>query len=158
LPQQDAAHVQMLLKKYLQQRIQFYTANDRGKAAQINTETATTQDQMWAAVKAPALAQPTPVNVLVLSSMNDVINAQGYTQAAWWNRIPIPAWELMIIIAICCNLLIGYRAHRRRPMLFVVLPLAISISFALIADIDSPRGGLIHVVPQNLVSMASGLH
>ncbi len=89
--------------------------------------------------------------------MNDVINAQGYTQAAWWNRIPIPAWELMVIIAICCSLLIGYRSHQQRPILFVVLPLAISISFALIADIDSPRGGLIHVIPQNLISLASGL-
>jgi hypothetical protein len=157
LPQQDAAHVQVLLKNYLQQRIQFYTALDREKASQINTETATTQDQMWAAVRAPALAWPTPVSALVLSSMNDVINAQGYTQAAWWNRIPIPAWELMVIIAICCSLLIGYRSHQQRPILFVVLPLAISISFALIADIDSPRGGLIHVIPQNLISLASGL-
>ena len=40
--------------------------------------------------------------------MNDVLNSQGYTQAAWWNRIPRAAWMLMAAIAICCNFLVGY--------------------------------------------------
>lgn len=63
----------------------------------------------------------------------------------------------MAAIAICCNFLIGYGAHRTERMLFVVLPLAVSISFFLIADIDSPRGGIIHVAPQNLVSLVQSL-
>lgn len=70
--------------------------------------------------------------------MNDVLNSQGYTQAAWWNRIPVTAWVLLATIAIGCNLLIGYGAHRTNKLLFLVLPLAVSISFFLIADIDSP--------------------
>jgi len=37
------------------------------------------------------------------------------------------------------------------------MPLVISVSFLLIADIDSPRGGLIHVNPQNLKSLAESL-
>jgi hypothetical protein len=53
-----------------------------------------------------------------------------------------------------CNLLVGYgaRGANTRSVLLLVLPLIVSISFLLIADIDSPRSGLIHVVPQNLVS------
>jgi hypothetical protein len=39
----------------------------------------------------------------------------------------------------------------------LVLPLLVSISFFLIADIDSPRGGLIRVQPQNLLSFAQSL-
>jgi hypothetical protein len=27
--------------------------------------------------------------------MNDVLNSQGYTQAAYWNQIPTGAWVLM---------------------------------------------------------------
>ena len=42
--------------------------------------------------------------------MNDVLNAQGYTQAAWWNRIPGSAWGLMFGIALFCNWLVGYGA------------------------------------------------
>jgi hypothetical protein len=33
----------------------------------------------------------------------------------------------------------------------------VSISFFLIADIDSPRGGVILVQPRNLVSLAQSL-
>jgi hypothetical protein len=32
---------------------------------------------------------------LAVMGMNDVLNTQGYTQAAWWNRIPMAAWGLM---------------------------------------------------------------
>ena len=30
--------------------------------------------------------------------MNDVLNSQGYTQAAWWNRLPAGAWVLLALI------------------------------------------------------------
>ena len=33
----------------------------------------------------------------------------------------------------------------------------VAISFFLIADIDSPRGGVIRVSPQNLISLADSL-
>jgi len=32
------------------------------------------------------------------------------------------------------------------------------VSFFLIADIDSPRGGVIRVIPQNLTSLMDTLH
>src|SRR6202044_1408076 len=104
--------------------------------------TAQIQDELWSTVQTPATAQPTPLIALSVAGMNDVLNSQGYTQAAWWNRIPRPAWALMAAISICCNLLIGYGSRRinARPILFFVIPLVVSISFFLIADIDSPRG------------------
>jgi hypothetical protein len=95
---------------------------------------------------------------LAVSGMNDVLNSQGYAQAAWWNRVPIAAWSLLITISIFCNLLIGYGAHGRSALLFLILPIALSIAFFLIADIDSPRGGIIRVLPQNLHSLAGSLH
>ncbi len=42
-------------------------------------------------------------------------------------------------------------------LFFMVLPLVVSISFFLIADIDSPRGGVIHANPQNLMSLSGSL-
>jgi hypothetical protein len=96
---------------------------------------------------------------LVVSGMNDVLNSQSYTQAAWWNRIPGAAWLLMVAIAVCSNVLLGYRAHsfRQEAVVLLVMPLVASISFFLIADIDSPRGGLIRVTPQNLAALAESL-
>jgi hypothetical protein len=95
---------------------------------------------------------------LTVSGMNDVLDSQGYTQAAWWNTIPVAAWILMMAIAICCNVLIGYGAHRTNWIILCILPLAISTSFFLIADIDSPRSGLIRVVPQDLSALSQSLH
>src|SRR5580692_10725219 len=159
LPAVEAAKVRTLLRDYVNQRILFYNTRDRDKLRQINADTAQLQSSLWSAVRAPALVQPSMLSSLILSGMNEVLNSQGYTQAAWWNRIPTAAWALMGAIGICCNLLIGYGSRRieARPILFVVTPLVVSISFFLIADIDSPRGGVIRVAPQNLASLAQSL-
>ena len=159
LPAEDAAKVRALLRNYVDQRVLFYVARDEQQLRQINARTAQLQAELWAAVLAPAAAKPTPVIALAVSGMNDVLNSQGYTQAAWWNRIPAAAWILMAAIAICCNVLVGYRAQdvKAEAVLLLVLPLVVSISFFLIADIDSPRGGLIRVNPQNLESLVESL-
>ena len=158
LPAADAARVQGLLKKYLEQRILFYEVRDLVQLEQINATTARLQAELWSSVREPAAAQPTPVAAIVASGMNDVLNTQGYTQAAWWNRIPAAAWLLMAALAIGCNVLIGYGERKRNRLLLMVLPLAVSISFFLVADIDSPRRGLISVTPQNLLSLSESLN
>lgn len=158
LPPTDATRVRELLKNYLVQRVRFYETRDSRKLGKINSDTAALQAELWFTVRAVAGGQPTPTVALTVSGMNDVLNSQGYTQAAWWNRIPIAAWSLMALIAIFCNFLMGYSAHRMGTLLFLVLPLALSISFFLIADIDSPRGGVIRVLPRNLESLSQSLH
>jgi hypothetical protein len=156
LPDADTTRVHELLGKYLDQRVLFYTTRDPQRLQQVDTDTTQLQNQLWSTVQARALAQPNAMSALAASGMNDVLNSQGYTQAAWWNRIPLEAWVLLAVIAIGCNMLIGYGAHRQ-SFLSAVLPLAVSLSFFLIADIDSPRGGLIRVRPVNLVSLSQTL-
>jgi hypothetical protein len=159
LPLSDAVRIRVLLKDYLDQRLLFYQTRDENRRPQIDAATAQLQAQLWSVVQVPAAAKPTPVIALAVSGMNDVLNSQGYTQAAWWNRIPPAAWALMAAIAICCNLILGYGARRSaaKSTLLLVVPLIVSISFFLIADIDSPRGGTIRVRPQNLMSLSASL-
>jgi hypothetical protein len=159
LPAGDAARVRALLKNYLDQRVLFYEAHNDHQLRQIDATTIQLKTDLWSAVKTPAVTQPTPVVALVVSGMNDVLNSKGNAQAAWWNRVPGPAWFLMAAIAICSNLLIGYgvRTAERKATLLLVLPLVVSISFFLISDIDSPRGGIIHVPPLNLTSLSRSL-
>src|SRR5208283_2392643 len=97
------------------------------------------QKELWSALRTPIEEKPNPVSALVVWGMNDVLNSQGYTQAAWWNRIPGSAWALMIGMAICCNMLIGFGARGAgvKSGLLFVLPLVAAIAFLLIADIDS---------------------
>src|SRR6267154_1066364 len=128
LPVGDAAKVHALLRSYLDQRVLCYKTRDEQQLRQVNAQTVRLQIEMWSTVSALAAAKPTPVAALILAGMNDVLNSQGYTQAAWWNRIPIPAWGLMVTIAFCCNLLIGYGARRREARIFLILPFAVSIA------------------------------
>jgi hypothetical protein len=159
LPASDAAQMRAQLAKYLDLRVLFYRTRDQTELHKINADTGQLQTEMWTAVQNQALAQPTPVMALAVAGMNDVLNSQGYTQAAWWNRIPTAAWCLMIAIAILCNLLLGYGARGRhvKSAVLLILPFLVSIAFLLIADIDAPRGVLIHVPPQNLLSLSQSL-
>ncbi len=154
----EASKVRELLRKYTDLRVRFYVTRDLDELSQINLQTTQTQNQLWTTVSQTATAQPTPVRALAVAGMNDVLNSQGYTQAAWWNRIPVGAWCLMFGIAVLANLLVGYGAHKVRVKLFMMLPLAVAISFFLIADIDSPRRGVIRVHPQNMESLQAGFN
>jgi hypothetical protein len=160
LPAADAATVRTLLRNYLDQRVLFYETRDDSQLQVIGATTAQLETDLWSAVQVPAAAQPTPIVTIAVTGMNDVLNSKGYTQAAWLNRIPIAAWGLMTAIAICCNLLIGYGARRgeAKAIPLLVLPLIVSISFCLIANIDSPRGGIVRVHPQNLADLSHSLH
>jgi len=158
LPDADAAKLRELLTSYLDQRVLFYTTRSEPKVREINARAARLQAELWAAVKSGVKTIPPPMVGLMLQGMNDVINREGYTQAAWRNRIPTAAWILMAAIASISSVLIGYSLRRRGILSFLILPLAVSISFFLIADIDSPRGGSIRVHPQNLHVLSQSLH
>jgi hypothetical protein len=159
LPTPDATSVQTLLVGYLDQRVLFYDTRDPQQLRRVNAQTAKLQNELWAAVQTPAVKQPTAVTALAVAGMNDALNSAAYTQAAWWNRIPQAAWGLMAAIAICANLLLGFGARAAKDtLLLLAFPLIVSIAFLLIADIDSPRGGLIRVQPQNLLSLSESLH
>jgi hypothetical protein len=159
LPSADATNVRRLLGLYLDQRIVFYIDRDDKRRTQIDQRTSELQADLWAAVREPATAQPAPVATLVLSGMNDVINSQGYTQAAFWNRIPTAAWLLMVAIALFANALFGYRSRNGKTAgkLALVMPIVVATAFLLIADTDAPRHGLIQIDPQNLESLAKSL-
>jgi hypothetical protein len=159
LPPADAARVRVLLGAYLDQRILFFGDAHTAGLARINQQTNLIQKQLWTTVRAAAAAQPAPVAILTASGMNDVLNSRGYTQAAIWDRIPKAAWALMMSIALLSNLLLGYGSGDSRAWkrLGLIMPLAVSISFLLIADLDAPRHGLIRVRPENLQSLAHSL-
>jgi hypothetical protein len=155
LPPAEAAQVRDLLRKYTDLRIQFYVTRNEDELEKISADTSKVQNELWAAASRPAIAQPSPVIALAVGGMNDVLNSQGYTQAAWWNRIPGSAWILMFAIAIFCNGLLGYGSRKFDIRLLVILPVVVAVAFFLVADIDSPRRGIIRVHPQNLESLRS---
>jgi hypothetical protein len=154
----DAKRARSMMKSYLDNRILFYTTRDERRLDHIDSATAQLQSELWSIVEGPSAAQPTPVAAAIVTGMNDVLNSQSYTQAAWWNRIPVAAWGLIVAISLCCCVLYGFYATRNSgKVLFVSLPVILAITFFLLADLDSPRGGVILVRPQNLLSLSASL-
>jgi hypothetical protein len=153
LPTDDANKLQKLLRSYLDQRIAFYLAEKDEELQQINVCTTALENGLWAAIRAPAAAQPTPITALAVLGINDVLNSQSYSQVGYWNRIPRGAWGLLGSIAIGCNLMVGYlsRSTASGSRLLPILPLLVAIAFMFIAGIDAPRRGIIRVKPLNLL-------
>lgn len=159
LPEEKAAEVRQILRAYLHQRILFYTTRDEKMLRSINTTTMSLQESLWSSVSGDLQKVNNPMGALVVSGMNDVINAQGYAQASWWNRIPRSAWILMFAISAICVTMQGYCIHdvKKDLRILMIQPFVISISLFLIADLDSARYGVIRVNPQNLISLANSL-
>jgi hypothetical protein len=159
LPADTAVKVREQLKSYLAERIKFYQTRNVEELQEINATTERMQAELWTLLKGAAQTNQTAIGAVTVTGMNDVLNRQGYTQAAWWNRIPAAAWALMWTIGMCCTFMLGYyvRPGRQHWVRLSVMPLIISISFMLIADIDSPRSGVIRVQPQNLLSLQEAL-
>lgn len=162
LPASTVPRVRELLRHYLDLRILFYETSGLSPGAarrltDIDNRTQQLQSQMWSLVQTSA-AGGTATLALVATGMNDVLNSEGYTQAAWLNRVPKAAWILMALIALWSNLLIGFSSRHLRSLLMIVLPIVLAISFFLISDIDSPRDGLIRVPPENLLSLSVSLN
>ena len=158
LPKAAAATKDLLLQ-YTDQRILFYSKQSPEKIEEIRSKTDQLQTALWNEILPIVRTQHTASIALVAAGMNDVLNSQGYVQAAWWNRIPLTAWALMAAIAICANLLVGFGARNfeKNIGLFMIFPFVIAVSFFLIADIDSPRGGVIRIEARNLVALKNNL-
>ena len=155
----SAEKIRSLLREYIDLRLSFFRLHHEHDLRPLNLRTAELQARLWTVVLAPAEAKPTPLSALAVAGMNDVLNSQGYTQAAYWNRIPNAAWALMFAVALVCNLLVGYGSHSSTIgyKLLPILPLIVAVAFMLIADLDSPQLGIIRVIPQNLISLAESL-
>jgi hypothetical protein len=152
----NAGQMRTQLSQYADARVAFYLTRDEVELQKLDAKTTGLQNQLWTSAAASA-PQANPIVALSLSGMNDVINSAGYTQAAWLNRIPTGVWILMLSVATACNVLLGYGEEHKRRWPLLILPVIVSTSLFLIADVDSPRHGLIRVQPVNIIAVANSI-
>lgn len=147
------------LVRYTRLRLEDYQTRNAQELTRIGRDTATLQSGLWGLATQAAKDKPTPIGAVVVTGMNDVLNSEDYSEAARINHIPLGVWFLLILIGLFACVVQGYGAKGkvRKGLLVTILPLTISLSLALIADIDSPRGGIIRVQPQNLTRLLQSL-
>ena len=103
------------LRTYIDERIAFYRDHDPKKQENSDAATIGTMKTLKAVLAPDVNTRQTPTDALVAAGMNDVLNSEGYTLAAWRNRLPIEVWILFILIAAACNFLLGFGARRLSP-------------------------------------------
>lgn len=157
LPAGAAAQARELLRRYAEQRIRFYRERDPERLPQIRSETDRLEAGLWSLVTGQAAAGPTPIAALGVSGMNDVVNSEARTEAAWRRHVPVTVWWLIGLVALAGNLLLGVSEKRKSAAILAILPLVVAVPLFLIADLDTPRAGLIRVVPLELMTHAKAL-
>jgi hypothetical protein len=150
-----AARIKTALVRYAKLRKADFQTRAPDELARIRHDTATAQAELWKLATQVARDQPTPIGALVVAGMNDVLNSQDYSEAARINHIPSGAWYLMLVIALIACMVQGYgsKGNLRKGLLVAFLPATVALSLALIADIDSPRTGVIRVEPRDLTRL-----
>jgi hypothetical protein len=159
LPAEDTRKVRALLLQYVDSRVAYFDTRMPSRIREALAGSRQLQAEMWAAVTAHAKANPTSLTTLAVSGIGEVVKSAGDSEAAWNNRIPGTAWLLMAVMAVFATLLVGIgldEGHGFSRML-LVLPLVIATAFFLIADVESPRMGIIRVVPENLMTLSHTL-
>ena len=155
----DTDAARQLLRGYLNHRVLFYDTEDPKALERLETGTAQLQAKLWNAVRSPALAQPTPVTALAVSGMNDVLQCPTLYSSSILGSDTAGCLESDGGHCDLCehNDWLQLAQRETGEGNIFILPIVLAISFMLIADIDSPRGGLIHVRPLNLESLARWL-
>ncbi len=158
LPESSRSKVQEIMREYVDARLKFFEAGlQAGKLEAADAHAKRLQNALWAQSVAAAQMSPTPITALFAQSLNQMIDVSEERQAALENRIPGSVWLMLVLISLLTCLTVGYTVRRRFVFSMIVTPLMISIVMALVADLDSPRSGLIRISQQSMQRVQSDL-
>jgi hypothetical protein len=151
LPEPARSKLLGLLREYVQARTDYKRAGLGGEELRASFERAKElQDAMWQQSVTIAQQNNTPMTSLFLQALNDSIDLSEKRLAALEARIPLAIWLMLGFVSLLTCFLTGYSMRRRFVLVMLVSPLMISVVLALIADLDSPRSGLIRVQQQSM--------
>jgi len=144
-----------LLHEYLDARIEFFKAKSPEENKNWRIISIEKQNELWDIAVIEASKTPNPVTASVLTAYNDLYISQEKTTVSWRYQIPTIVWGLLIFFAVVSNFLIGYNARKEQGMnlLILILPFLITSALFIIAEIDIPGKGVIHVTPDDLLSL-----
>lgn len=103
------------------------------------------QTQLWQQIVAVTQQSQTPVIVAYMQTLNEAIDISEKRLAAFENRVPKSVWMIITIVAVFQSFAAGFSLKRKFWFSLVMTPIVIAVVMALIADLDSPSTGLIHV-------------
>jgi hypothetical protein len=151
LPEPFRGQILTELRQYLNSRTDFSKEDMDETTLQASLERS---NQLLRDMQQQAVAlvgqNPNPVTPIFVQALNELGGLTERRLAAEENRVPIPIWLMVGMISVLACLITGYCMRRRYLVEMIVLPLTVAIVMTLVADLDSPRTGVIHVGQQSM--------
>jgi hypothetical protein len=158
LPEPGASKARVLLRQYTDARLDYSRAERDEEARRAALEQATKiQRELWQIAKSAVEQRPTLFTSLFIQELNETIDLNERRLAAQQNRLPRAMWFVLLSLSALTCLLVGLT---QRPLVIpalMVMPLMISIVFAVIADLDTSKSGLINVGSGSLERLRTDL-
>lgn len=157
----DSAREKMLgsLREYVEARVRFsQVALDSQHLTQSMEQTKKLQNQMWVTATDVAKSAPTSITSLFVQSLNEMFDSSEKRMSLLEDRVPPPIWIMLTAIAFLTCLTVGMTVRRRFWYSTMITPLMIAIVMSLIADLNTPRSGLIQTGRESMERLQQDLN
>jgi len=141
LPEPERSKSLELLRQYAVVRENFATTGPE----QSLQPTKALQTQLWQQVVGVTQKSQTAVIATYILTLNETIDVSEKRLSAFENRVPKSVWMIIVVVAIFQGFAGGFSLKRKLWFSLMAAPLVIAVVMALIADLDSPHTGMIHV-------------
>lgn len=157
LPDEHRAAVEDLVRRYVDARLEFGTAgSDTPRITAAEEETLRLQDSIWAHAVLAGREAPTSTVASFAAAAKETADLHGLRAAALHNHVPGTVWLLLLLVAACGVALGGYACGTHGGRLAVsqaTLPVLVSLVITILADLDSPRRGMIAYSQQSMFDL-----
>jgi hypothetical protein len=146
LPQPYRDHSRQLLREYVDTRLELAdTGDDASRFNEALRRARRLQEDLWLDAATVAQNDRTAITAVYVNSLNETIDLHEKRVAALENRVPQAVWLLIISTSLIAVFTRGSTLTARFWLSLILLPTTIALVVALIADLDTPGGGLIRL-------------
>ncbi len=146
LPNPYRGRILGYLTEYIDARLDFANADLAGPAMLTAVNRAKhLQGNMWQQTVMLVPQDLNPVTPIFAQSVGELSDLIERRLAAAEKHIPIAIWMIFILIAVLSCFVVGYSMRCRVLLGMLVLPLTVASVLSLVAELDSPRTGVIRV-------------
>ena len=152
LPQSDRDEVRAVLRRYVDERLQW----SAGEVSDTSVTAWRELDQLWIRAANVAAQHPGEVDVFLDSVGRITTMHRERTMVREQSRVPAGFWVVLYVVALLSMGAVGYHGgvagSSRSPMALVVA-IAFSAVMMVIADVDRPGDGMINVSQAPMVEL-----
>jgi hypothetical protein len=147
LPQPMRGELKEALRQYTADRLELIEGRNPVMIATLLSKVGSQQDRLWDIALRGTAGNP-QLMLVVLPSLNDVIDLHTTHLSAVHRRIPTPIMMSLLLAAALTLVLASFASGqigRRFPVLNLVYGLALAAALWMTLDLDNPREGAIRV-------------